>query len=67
MLWSFLPENLPEGTGRVGMGRSFEMSWEGSPNYRWVRMYRGQRYRVNCDNLGMPRTKDESYPAANGW
>ncbi|MHB8973744.1 MAG: hypothetical protein ACYC3X_15460 [Pirellulaceae bacterium] len=43
------------------------MSWEGHPNYRWVKMYRGKRYRVNCDDLNVPRTKEESRQAANEW
>ncbi|MHB8971085.1 MAG: hypothetical protein ACYC3X_14360 [Pirellulaceae bacterium] len=43
------------------------MSWEGHPNYRWVKMYRGKRYRVNCDDLNVPRSKQESRQAANEW
>lgn len=43
------------------------MSWEGPPNYRWVKMYRGGRYRVSCDELATPRTKEDSYQAANRW
>lgn len=43
------------------------MSWEGHPNYRWVKMCRGQRYRVTCDELHAPPTKDESRQAANDW
>lgn len=49
------------------MGRTQNMTWEGHPNYRWVKMYRGKRYRVSCDELGVPRSKDESYQAANHW
>ncbi len=49
------------------MGRKFSMSWEGSPNYRWVKMFRGHRYRVSCDDLKSPRTKEGSYQAANDW
>jgi integrase len=43
------------------------MSWEGSPNYRWVKMYKGTRYRVTCDELQCPRTKEESIAKANAW
>lgn len=52
------------------MARTALMSWEGHPYYRWVKMYRGQRYRVSCDDLGLPetqRTKEGSYQAANHW
>ena len=49
------------------MPRSYMMSWEGSPNYRWSKMYRGLRYRITCDELRVPRTKEESYQAANEW
>lgn len=49
------------------MGRSFEMNWEGHPNFRWVKMYKGNRYRVNCEELGTPKTKEDSYQAANNW
>ncbi len=43
------------------------MSWEGHPGYRWVKMFRGKRYRVNCDELNVPRSKQESRQAANEW
>jgi integrase len=43
------------------------MSWEGHPGYRWVKMFRGRRYRVSCDELNVPRTKQESRQAANEW
>jgi hypothetical protein len=33
------------------MPREFLMSWEGAPNYRWVKMYKGVRYRVTCQEL----------------
>lgn len=49
------------------MPRTFEMNWEGAPNYRWVKMYRGRRYRVSCDELGCPRTKEDSFQQANNW
>jgi integrase len=43
------------------------MSWEAHPGYRWVKMHRGKRYRVSCDELCVPRTKEESRQAANEW
>lgn len=49
------------------MPRNFMMSWEGHPNYRWVKMYRGKRHRVSCKELGTPETKEDSYQAANHW
>lgn len=26
-------------------------TWEGEPHYRWVKMYKGVRYRVTCKEL----------------
>ena len=49
------------------MARQYEMSWEGAPNYRWAKMYKGARYRVSCDDLGVGRSKKESYQKANEW
>ena len=49
------------------MPRKTIMNWEGNPAYRWVKMYKGKRYRVSCDELHAPRTKEESYQAANDW
>jgi integrase len=52
------------------MPRQFAMSWEGHPHYRWVKMYRGSRYRVNCTDLPIDRTKytrEGSASAANSW
>lgn len=52
------------------MPRAFAMSWEGHPYCRWVKMYRGTRYRVHCSELGLPKTKwtrEASAPAANAW
>lgn len=49
------------------MGRQFAMTWEGPPAFRWVKMYRGSRYRISCDELGVERTKEGSYVAANVW
>jgi integrase len=30
-------------------------------------MWKGRRYRVSCDDLRSPRTKEESFRAANAW
>lgn len=49
------------------MPRSEQMSWEGKPNFRWVRMFKGIRYRVTCDELQVPRNKEQSQAAANAW
>ena len=49
------------------MPRKTIMNWEGNPAYRWVKMFKGKRYRVSCDELVRPRTKEESYQAANDW
>ena len=49
------------------MPRKFLMSWEGPPNFRWVKMYRGVRHRISCDALNAPHTKEGSYQAANAW
>jgi integrase len=44
------------------------MSWEGSPNFRWVKMYRGVRYRVTCHELGATAfTKETTMGLANQW
>ena len=50
------------------MPRKYLMSWEAHPQYRWIKMYKGKRYRVSCERkLKRPRTKEESYLAANDW
>jgi integrase len=44
------------------------MSWEGAPAYRWVKMFKGVRYRVTCQELGaMVWTKEATAKAANEW
>jgi integrase len=46
------------------------MSWQGQRLHRWDRMYKGTRYRVTCQQLGLPRdqwTKEGSRAAANAW
>ena len=50
------------------MPRLYEMTWEGPPNFRWSRMYKGQRYRVTCAQLNaMVWTKEGSAKLANEW
>ena len=52
------------------MPRNAVMSWEGPPHYRWVKMFKGVRHRVNCSDLPVSRenwTWDGSYQAANQW
>ena len=42
------------------------MSWE--PKQRlWRKMYKGKRYVISCQQLGVRETKDGSYQAANAW
>lgn len=46
------------------------MSWEGHPQYRWVKMKDGVKYRVTCAELNLPQskwTKEGSYLLANEW
>jgi len=52
------------------MPPAFEMSWEGEPHFRWIRMHKGIRYRVKCKELELPEsqwTKLDSYQLANAW
>ncbi len=51
------------------MPRLYEAgTWEGPPNYRWVKMYKGTRYRVTCQELGaMVWTKEATARLANDW
>src|SRR5262249_32904725 len=45
-------------------------TFDGPPHYRWTKMYNGIRYRVTCEQLGLPRelwTKEGSRQAANSW
>jgi hypothetical protein len=50
------------------MPRKYLMSWEGPPKNRWVKMYKGVRYRVTCDELGaMIYTQEGSAKLANQW
>jgi hypothetical protein len=48
--------------------RASQMSWEGAPYFRWVKMFKGTRYRVSCEELGATvRTKDATLALANEW
>src|SRR3954471_8624278 len=52
------------------MARTYQMTWEGHPGYRWKKMHRGAMYRVSCADLGFPEnrwTKEDTYQAANEW
>jgi integrase len=50
------------------MPRKDQMSWEGSPNFRWVKLYKGVRYRITCKELGAQvHTKDATRALANEW
>ena len=51
------------------MARKYLMAWEPTP-HRWAKMHKGQRYYINCADLGLPEslwTKEASYQAANEW
>jgi len=50
------------------MPRTYAMSYEGEPYYRWVKMFRGVRYRVSCQELrAAVWTKEGSAKLANEW
>ena len=50
------------------MPRLILMTWEGPPNFRWSKMYKGTRYRVTCDELkAHVDTKEATWKAANEW
>jgi integrase len=52
------------------MPAKFLMSWEGSPQYRWVKQKDGVKHRVTCVELNLPQkkwTKEDSYLYANDW
>ena len=67
--------NKPRQTYRYDSSLSPALQWdgqhrEGKPDYRWVKRFRGVRYRVTCESLGLPRdgwTKEDSWQAANQW
>lgn len=46
------------------------MNWDGSPNFRWRKYYKGTTYRVHCGDLHLPEnlwTEEGSRAAANEW
>lgn len=52
------------------MPRAIPKGFEGAPAYRWVRMYKGKRYRVTCAELALPKeqwTEQGSYQAFAAW
>lgn len=52
------------------MPRQCLMSWEGHPQYRWTKMYKGKKFRITCEELGLTEkqfTKDDSMELANTW
>lgn len=52
------------------MPRKALMSWQGKPNFQWVRMVAGERIRVTARQLGFEgeqRTKANTLDAANDW
>src|SRR5262245_33919614 len=71
MFWGNLPSRRPDLPQRITpMPRQYHMSWEGAPRFRWVKMYKGFRYRVTCAELGaraMVWTKEGTGKLANAW
>ncbi len=53
------------------MPRKPLMSWEGHPQYRFTKMFKGVKYYVTCRQLGLTElhqwTKANAYPLANTW
>lgn len=50
------------------MPRQQLMSWEGRPYYRWVKMHKGVRYRVSCEELqAKDWTREATWKLANAW
>jgi hypothetical protein len=44
------------------------MNYDGAPNYRWRKMYKGKTYAVTCEQLGaMVWTKEASGKLADAW
>ncbi len=55
--------------GEIGdtMPKKKFASWEGKPNFRWVKMINGERHRITCKKLGLPDcdwTKEKSWEKA---
>jgi len=52
------------------MPRKKPGTWDGKPNYRWIKMVKGKFYRVTCAELGLPQeqwTEQGSIKAAGEW
>lgn len=52
------------------MPRKQHMSWQGKPNFCWVKMVDGERYKVTAKKLGFKgddRTEAKTLEAANAW
>ena len=50
------------------MARQHLMGWQGAPQFRWRKTYKGVAYVVTCAELeAMVHTQDGSYKLANEW
>src|SRR4051812_2185792 len=50
------------------MPRQYLMNWDGAPNYRWRKLYKGVNYVVTCQQLRPPQfTKEASGKLADEW
>ncbi len=50
------------------MPRNYLMNWDGEPNFRWRKMYKGLKYVVTCEELqAMVWTKEASGKLADDW
>jgi integrase len=49
------------------MPRAFQLTWVPPPKAYWRKVYKGAVYTVSCRELGVPKSKEESYRAANDW
>jgi hypothetical protein len=43
------------------------MTWVSPPRAYWRKAYRGKVYTISCRELGVEKTKEGSYQAANAW
>lgn len=50
------------------MPRHYMMNWDGDPNFRWRKTYKGQKYVVTCQELGAQSwTQEGSGKLADQW
>lgn len=50
------------------MPRQYLMNWDGAPNFRWRKMYKGKNYAVTCQELkAVTWTKEGSGKLADAW